>query len=250
MEKIEKEIKKEMEKISNNTHMFSLDIKDNNFQLLELKKNFIPIKNKKVLDIGCGKGRFLKHLVELGGICTGIDLSDNLIKGAKTNVKKASFIQGSATELPFKDNYFDYIYSIETFEHIPNIKLAIKEIFRVLKPNGKVIIIDKSFWSIHPIFLLPTPIRKIYLESKGKWIYSNSKIKFKERYFKISTLDNIANKYYKKSSSYKTKNYGLGPKTIKILKKYPIFHIIFFLTNLIYKLFPFTRFFIVWRWTK
>ena len=251
MSKIEEYIKNEMNKISDNEMFFSLDLPDDNFQLLELKKFFGDTIDKSILDLGCGKGRFLKHFVKHCSSATGIDISDKLIDHARKNVPDADFVVGSATKLPFDNESFDLVYSIETFEHIPDIESAISEIHRVLKPGGKVVIIDKSLYSIHPIFSVPTFLRKWILERRGKWIYSkNDDIDFKEKYFTLRELDKIFEKYFKNGSSSKISSYGIGQKTEKLIQKYPILKIKFYLTDLVYKYLPFTRFFIVWRWSK
>lgn len=104
------------------------------------------IKGRRMLDIGCGACDYMALMAELGGEISGIDLNEKQVeKGrelfAKTRLK-GDFHVASAEILPFADETFDIIYSADVFEHISlDIKRAsAKEIYRVLKPGGIVVI--------------------------------------------------------------------------------------------------------------
>jgi 2-polyprenyl-3-methyl-5-hydroxy-6-metoxy-1,4-benzoquinol methylase len=86
----------------------------------------------KILDIGCGAGYNLKNKNWYG-----IDVDKNAVKLAKIT-GKAKY--GSIFKIPFKNETFDGICCLEVVEHVKDKKKAIKEIFRVLKYNGKVIV--------------------------------------------------------------------------------------------------------------
>jgi ubiquinone/menaquinone biosynthesis C-methylase UbiE len=135
----------------------------------------------KVLDCGCAKGRFLKQLPE-DVQAVGLDLSEQLIKAAADNTSH-SVIQGTASDLPFADASFDLVYCVETLEHVPSTELALKEMARVLKPGGELVVIDKNLFSIWPYFpYLPTFIYKPMLEKRNQWMYP-ADFPFTERYF-------------------------------------------------------------------
>jgi len=103
--------------------------------ILNLIKD-IPYNN--VLEIGCGSGelsRYLKNYI-------GIDISE-----------RTPFIVGDAQNLPFEDNSFDLILLLDLLEHTDD-KIVLSEVYRVLKPNGYVIITVPTFmflWSQHDI---------------------------------------------------------------------------------------------------
>ncbi len=103
-----------------------------------------------ILDLGTGPGIIAFYLAELGHNLVGIDLSPEMIKNAKDNAIRfnlpVEFKIGDAESLPFADESFDVIISRHLLWTIPDPKRAIIEWKRVLKPNGKLVIIDGD-WS-------------------------------------------------------------------------------------------------------
>lgn len=104
------------------------------------------IRNKKVLDAGCGTGWFSKIAVDRGGVVTSMDLGEKLLSkvAMKCNSER---IVGSILEIPFSDNFFDFVVSSEVIEHVPDPYKAMQELFRVLKPGGiMVLTTPNKFW--------------------------------------------------------------------------------------------------------
>ncbi len=97
----------------------------NKLQYLFLKEN-IDL-NKRILEVGCGTGEFLKRIPT----AVGIDFSEEMVKVAKSKNLNASL--GDATRLDFKDNSFDYSFSFKVFAHVPNCQLMLSEMVRVSK---------------------------------------------------------------------------------------------------------------------
>ena len=101
------------------------------------------IKDKKVLDVGCGDGVLVYFLAQKGADITGIDVSERAIKFAKEkcrSFKNADFSVGSVYKLPFKDRSFDHIISSEVIEHLEYPEKILFEIKRVWTSEGKIII--------------------------------------------------------------------------------------------------------------
>lgn len=99
-------------------------------------------KGKYVLDIGCSSGE-LTSLIELNNKVAGIELCHNAVKKARQkglNVKK-----GKVQKIPFPDNTFDAVHFSEVIEHILDTDKALKEIYRVLKPKGRLIVTTPNF---------------------------------------------------------------------------------------------------------
>ena len=111
-------------------------------------KNCKKRNNLKILDAGCGVGATLKSISDLGN-CFGIDSHDKAVnycreKGIK-NVRL-----GDITDLSFDDNSFDVILVLDVLEHIKDDEAAIKEMGRVLREDGLLIIFVpalKILWS-------------------------------------------------------------------------------------------------------
>jgi len=107
------------------------------------KKN----KVKRILDLGCGSGRHTVYLARKGFELHGFDIAEEGIKIAEEWLKKeglrAGFKTGSIYEkLPYKDNFFDAVISTNAIHHgnIEEIRTAVKEVERVLRPEGFIFI--------------------------------------------------------------------------------------------------------------
>jgi len=108
-----------------------------------LFKRYGMEENSKILDIGCGRGEFLKGFMDSGMNGYGVDQS-SIAKSYFSEIKlKNSNIENDG--LPFEDNYFDYIFSKSVIEHFYDPQKLVKEIFRVLKPGGLVITMCPSW---------------------------------------------------------------------------------------------------------
>jgi ubiquinone/menaquinone biosynthesis C-methylase UbiE len=96
-------------------------------------------KNLTVLELGCGTGYFTKELIKTNAKIIALDISPELLEYAKSNVQSDNieFMLENAYLMPFKDSTFDVILGSSVVHHL-EIDLAIKEIFRVLKKNGRV----------------------------------------------------------------------------------------------------------------
>jgi len=130
--------------------------KKTDFILKEIEKEFGK-KSLSILDAGCGTGWHCKILSDKGHKVFGIDSSKNQIQQSKKNSVHSSFVIGDILAIPFKDNSFDVTYTINTVHHLSSNedqKKALKEIKRVTKKNGIVIIHEMN---------TQNPIIKFYL---------------------------------------------------------------------------------------
>ena len=97
----------------------------------------------RALDVGCGKGRFARILREHypAADIWGLDISEEMLKYVPAGIHTRA---GSMTALPFEDAWFDCAYATESLEHAVEIEIAVAEICRVVKPGGRIVIIDKN----------------------------------------------------------------------------------------------------------
>ncbi len=101
--------------------------------------NKLPLGS--LLDIGVGNGKHLKQLKTHQ--ITGIDVSKKMLQlAAKNKTKNTTLLLMDATSLQFKNNTFDYVILSHIIAVVPNPNSVLNEVFRVLKPNGKVFILN------------------------------------------------------------------------------------------------------------
>ena len=101
------------------------------------------LQSGKILDVGCGNGNLFTLLPDGKYELYGVDFSENMILEAKHNCKtKASFLVADVEALPFKDNSFDIIVCNASFHHYIHPNKALREMQRVLKDGGILLIGD------------------------------------------------------------------------------------------------------------
>jgi SAM-dependent methyltransferase len=152
---------------------FKAHVAGDDVRLRAVISAFEPLETKRVLDLGCGKGRFGSHLQRLGARVVGLDLSSAMLAYAGAIAR----VRGSCRRLPFHDALFDGVMAIEVLEHLSDrgIEQTLAEIRRVLRPGGVVAIIDKnagSFDARRP--WLPSLAVKWIDERRGRWMYPAS----------------------------------------------------------------------------
>jgi ubiquinone/menaquinone biosynthesis C-methylase UbiE len=108
-----------------------------------IRNHLGDLRGKRVLDAGCGKGRFARVLKEREPGCEiwGLDISEEMLRFVPEGIHTRA---GSMTELPFEDGFFDAAYATESLEHAVEIEQAVSELCRVVKPGGRIAIIDKN----------------------------------------------------------------------------------------------------------
>ncbi|MFA4826238.1 MAG: class I SAM-dependent methyltransferase [Methanoregula sp.] len=118
------------------------------FHKLKSEKGFLefvsPIdkkyfKNKRVLDAGCGNGSYAYYAASYGAEVIAIDFSD-AVSVAQENTKNMNVqvVRGDITHPPFKENKFDYIFSIGVLHHLPEPETGFHQLIPLLKPGALI----------------------------------------------------------------------------------------------------------------
>jgi ubiquinone/menaquinone biosynthesis C-methylase UbiE len=113
---------------------------------------------QRVLDLGCGAGwasRLLAQMVgggERPGQVIGVDVSDEMIRRARANSKQFDnlmFVVGSAQQIPWEEDFFDKVLSVESFYYYGDQAGALKEVCRVMAPDGELFILINLYKDNH-----------------------------------------------------------------------------------------------------
>lgn len=129
-----------------NYQKYYTDSKDTALWLKDLFEKHIDLKNRQILDWGCGPGRVIRHLPSvIGNGCGffGTDYNSQSIEWCINNLKGISFNTNSlAAKLPYNDNFMDVIYGISVFTHLSGQMHFnwYNELYRVLKPGGIILV--------------------------------------------------------------------------------------------------------------
>ena len=115
-------------------------------QLYHLLADSIDMKNKKIIEIGCGRGGGLSYIMKKfsPSFATGIDLDKRAVKfnSKHYNIDGLSFQHADAQDLPMLDNSYDVLFNVESSHRYPDINSFFKEVSRVLIPKGYFLYTD------------------------------------------------------------------------------------------------------------
>jgi arsenite methyltransferase len=152
-----------------------LDISAKTIRRMELRPG------ERVLDLGCGSGwatRLLARLVADGpdgfGQVVGVDVSDEMIRQARAASKDFEnilYVWGSAQQIPWEENFFDKMLSVESFYYYADQDRALAELFRVMAPRGRMFILINLYkdnpYSLQWVDKLKVPV---HVRSKAEYI--------------------------------------------------------------------------------
>ena len=170
-------------------------------------------KGKKCLEIGCGVGTDFIQFLRGGADIYGIDFSEKSISLARKRLELFGFDKerikvADAENLPFPENYFDFIYSWGVLHHTTNINKALSEVYRVLKKDGrncimlyhKISLVSLQLYILYGLLRL-NPLRNIddilssCLESPGTKAFTKAELEILFKNFSDLSIETILTKY-------------------------------------------------------
>ncbi len=119
----------------------------------------------RVLEVACGRGGFVRELSRCGAHVTGCDFSFAALRIGQEKLRAAghggssALVQGDAQGLPFADNSFDVVVSCETIEHVPDVRSALREMSRVARPGGKLLLTTPNYANLMGLYELYARVR-------------------------------------------------------------------------------------------
>ena len=136
-------IREEFDKSSVDEEHFPTTIDPRIYHVRLILEWFGDLNGKSALDVGCGKGRFAKVLKQRWPVAEiqGLDVSPEMLRFVPPDIATKA---GLMTALPYPDAQFDCVYATESLEHAVEVSRAVSEMCRVLKPGGRLVIIDKN----------------------------------------------------------------------------------------------------------
>ena len=152
-----------------------LDITEKTLRLMDLRPG------ERVLDLGCGSGwatRLLSRLVGEGpegfGQVVGLDVSDEMVRQARAASKDFDnilYVWGSAQQIPWEENFFDKVLSVESFYYYADQDRALSELFRVMAPHGRLFILINLYrdnaYSLQWVDKLKVPV---HVRSEAEYV--------------------------------------------------------------------------------
>lgn len=145
-------------------------------------------KGEKVLDLGCGDGAVAEYLQEKIGVnIVGADISEDAVKKSRKRGIDARLIDIEKGKLPFAAKSFDVIFWGDNIEHLFDPESILKEIRRVLKPNGRLVLScpNMAYWRYRIFYFLNGQLPDTEWTGYKPWAWSHI------RFFNASILKNL-----------------------------------------------------------
>jgi SAM-dependent methyltransferase len=114
----------------------------------------LDVTGRQVLEVGLGQGAESERLIRRGARWSGVDLTAESVGRVQTrltlrDLPHEALRQASVLDLPFADDSFDLVFSHGVLHHVPDIRQAQREIHRVLRPGGELVIMMYARWSLN-----------------------------------------------------------------------------------------------------
>ncbi len=127
------------------------------------------LAGKKVLEVGCGTGKFSQEIAQRNADLTVLDIGPNLVESVSKRLH-CDGVVGDACHLPFEENTFDFVISSECIEHTPDPLEAIARMARVCKQGGSVCLTTPNkLW--YPVLWLSQKVKVRKFAGIENWVF-------------------------------------------------------------------------------
>jgi methionine biosynthesis protein MetW len=179
------------------TYGYEMPQMNSKYSTLEEMLHRIKLQHEpKILDVGCGTGEvtlFIRNKLNLDRIY-GVDIDENVLHQAEDKGITVFKVDVSREALPFPDNFFDLCTLLDVIEHLENPDYALKEINRVLRMEGYLILMTPNMaaWYNRLLLLLGMPILGIDLSKEVRYVYPFGVTQVISAHRRLYTLNSLA----------------------------------------------------------
>ncbi len=171
---------------------------------LKLIELLAPEKGNRVLDIGCGTGKFLADLVGPEGKVVGVDSDPERLKMAREKypADNLEYLEGTAESIPVENSYFDVAYSNYAIHWCEDKDAVFKQVAKKLKPGGKFGFVVVNWKDIFTSALIPDLVSQEYIEAVTKVYHLADRDQF-QQIASDNKFDVLISKCYIQDTKYK-----------------------------------------------
>src|SRR5271156_1801200 len=127
----------------------------------------VPCANARILDLGCGSGWSTVAFRNAGHCAFGVDLAVSV--EAREADKGVAYVCADATTLPFRDSSMDLVGMHQVLEHMPHPESVLREVLRVLKPKGQLVVVGPNLLSVGLAIKFTVLECRNMIRNRGHW---------------------------------------------------------------------------------
>lgn len=147
------------------------------------------------LDVGTGTGLYLVELLRLGIECSGVDVSQAMLKEAKKKLPTSvRLVCASVEKLPFPDKAFNLVIACRVLSHVDNINIVMQELGRVTNTGSSLIVSDVSACHNYTTVRIPTPDGDVHIETYKHTVNQLIAEAENSAYWKVDHIESVAYK--------------------------------------------------------
>lgn len=168
--------------------------RDGQERRLALVRAYAPLEQRRILDVGCGLGMYVRQFRQFSDAVYGVDIEAERVRQASQSLPNLALARGEG--LPFQNETFDVVFLHEVLEHMEDDAQAVREAYRVLRPGGAIVIYVPNrlyLFETHGFFLgrryifkllplvnwLPDPLRRIFVPHVRAYLWRDLRALFR-----------------------------------------------------------------------